>query len=112
MYLILKTFFEKRNNDQDVVKVVSHSHDMIKRIETVMVFGGDGRSHAVPVEWIDYVPVSAENEISVGDLGTDDEVKFRSLGQNNVIYAKGLVSTNTPSLNVDINQLKSIMSKD
>lgn len=109
---ILKTFFERRNNDHDVVKVVSHSYDMIKRTEIVMVFGGDGRSHPVPVEWIDYVPVQAENEMSVGDLGTDDEVKFRSLGQNNVIYAKGLVSTNTPSLNVDINQLKSFMAKD
>lgn len=109
---ILKTFFERRTNEQDIVKVVSHSHDMIKRTEIVMVFGGDGRSHPVPVEWIDYVPVQVENEMSVGDLGTDDEVKFRSLGQNNVIYAKGLVSTNTPSLNVDINQLKSFMAKD
>lgn len=109
---ILKTFLLKKNNEQDVVKVVSHSHDMIKRVEVVSVYGGDGRYHSVPVEWIDYVPVQAENEISVGDLGTDDEVKFKSLGQNNVIYAKGLVSTNTPSLNVDINQLKSIMNKD
>ena len=85
---------------------------MIKRVEFVHVFGGDGRSHAVPVEWIEYIPVQAENTFSVGDLGTDDEVKFKSLGQNDVIYAKGLVSTSGNSLNVDINSLKSLMSKD
>ena len=109
---ILKTFFDRKEKDADVVKVISHSHDMIKCVEFVHVFGGDGRSHAVPVEWIEYIPVQAENTFSVGDLGTDDEVKFKSLGQNDVIYAKGLVSTSGNSLNVDINSLKSLMSKD
>ena len=108
--LILKTRIERKDGEVDVVKVTSHSHNMIRRTEMVATFGGDGRTHMVPVEWIDYVPVQAEGEFSVSDLGTDDEVKFRSLGQQGVIYAKGLVSGN--ALNVDINKLKSLMQKE
>ncbi len=108
--LILKTSIERKDGETDVVKVTSHSHNMVNRTEFVSVFGGDGRSHMVPVDWIDYVPVQAEGEFSVTDLGTDDEVKFKSLGHNDVIYAKGLVSQQT--LNVDIKQLKSLMAKE
>lgn len=110
--LILKTIFRMKKGQQDVVDVVSHSHDMIKHTEIVMKMGGDGRMHGVPVHWIEYVPVSAENTLSVGDLGVDDEIKFNSLGQQDVIYERGLVSTISDTLNVDINQLKSIMEKD
>ena len=110
--LILKTVLALRQGQQDKVKVTSHSHDMINHTEIVMTLGGDGRMHGVPVHWVEYVPVSEENEISVGDLGVDDEIKFNSLGQNDVIYERGLVSTHSETLNVDINALKSIMAKD
>ena len=110
--LILKTNLVKRNGQQDVVTVTSHSHDMIKHTEIVMKMGGDGIMHGVPVEWIEYVPVTAENQISAGDLGTDDEIKFRNLGRNDVIYERGLVSTMSETLNVNINELKVYMAKD
>ena len=110
--VILKTVIGKKNSNTDTVKVTSHSFDAINRTEMVPVFGGDGRSHLVPVHWVEYVPVTGEGEFSVGDLGTDDEIKFKSLGHNDVVYAKGLISNNGSALNVDINSLKSIMSKD
>ena len=109
--LIIKTVLALRRSQQDKVKVTSHSFDTIRHIEYVTKIGGDGFPHNVPVEWIEYVPVQAENEISVGDLGVDDEIKFNSLGQNGVIYERGLVSTHSETLNVDINSLKSLMSK-
>ena len=56
--------------------------------------------------------MSAQNQISAGDLGTDNEIKFRELGRSDIIYERGLVSTNSETLNVDINQLKAIMAKD
>ena len=108
--LILKTRIKNRNKDSDDVEVTSHSFQTFKRVDMVSVMGGDGRLHAVPVEWIEYVPVQAKGEFSVSDLGTDDEYKFKSLGRNGIIYARGLVSTK--NLNVDINELKSLMSKD
>lgn len=110
--VILKTVIGKKNTNTDTVKVTSHSFDAINRTEMVPVFGGDGRSHLVPVHWVEYIPVSGEGEFSVGDLGTDDEIKFKSLGHTDVVYAKGLISNNGSALNVDINSLKSIMSKD
>ena len=110
--LILKTSLEKRNGKEDVVKVTSHSYDTINRTEIVYKFGGDGRSHAVPVHWVEYVPVTAENKFSAGDLGTDNEIAFRGLGRNDVIYERGLVSTHSETLNVDINSLKAIMAKE
>lgn len=108
--VILKTFFNKKNGESDIVNVVSHSFDTINRTELVPVFGGDGRTHVVPVKWVEYIPVEGSGEFTVSDLGVDDEIKFKSLGQNDVIYAKGLVSGS--ALNVDINKLKSLMKKD
>ena len=110
--LILKTTLEKRNGNQDVVKVTSHSFKTEQRTEIVYRVGGDGRSHAIPVHWTEYIPVTAENQISAGDLGTDNEIKWRGLGRNDVIYERGLVSSHSETLNVDINQLKAIMAKD
>ena len=110
--LILKTSLEKRQGNQDVVKVTSHSFRTEQRTEIVYKFGGDGRSHAIPIHWTEYIPVTAENQISAGDLGTDNEIKWRGLGRNDVIYERGLVSTHSDTLNVDINQLKAIMAKD
>ena len=108
---ILKTNLLAKSQDSDIVNVVAHSFDTIKRVSNVTKIGGDGRAHIIPVEWIEYVPVKAEHQISVSDLGTDDEIKFNSLGQKDVIYAKGLVSTRK-DINVDINLLKSRMKKD
>ena len=110
--VIIKTLFDKKSEDSDVVNVKSYSHDMIQRTEIVTVWGGDGHPHGVPVHWIEYVPVEGGGQFTMGDLGNDDEVSFKSLGQNDVIYAKGLVSTIGQSLNVDINYLKSTMKKD
>ena len=110
--VILKTALEKRQGHQDVVKVTSHSFKTVERTEIVYKFGGDGRSHAVPVKWVEYIPVTAENQISAGDLGTDNEIAFKGLGRDDVIYERGLVSTFSETLNVDINQLKAIMAKE
>lgn len=109
--VILKTKALQSVGDSDIVNVTSHSFDTVKHIEYVSKLGGDGRFHSVPVEWIEYVPVSAENVITVSDLGVDDEVKFNTLGQKQVIYAKGLVG-NDKEINVDIKSLKSQMNKD
>ena len=110
--LILKTSLVKREGNQDIIKVTSHSFKAEPRTEIVYKFGGDGRSHPITIHWTEYIPVTAEDEISAGDLGTDNEIAFRGLGQKDVIYERGLVSTHSQTLNVDINKLKAIMAKD
>ena len=109
--IILKTKLVKKEKESDIVKVCAHSFATQKHLDLIPKMGGDGRMHEVPVEWIEYIPVSQESEITVSDLEIDDEVKFKKLGQSSVIYAKGLVSTMS-DLNVDIKQIKSYMKKD
>jgi len=109
--VILKTTCQSKVQNQDVVGVTAHSYDTINRTEIVMVMGGDGRLHGVPVHWVEYIPLENSGSFVVGDLGSDDEVSFRSLGQNGVIYARGLVSGDE-GVNVDINKIKSQMKKD
>lgn len=109
--VILKTSLAKKAGSDDIVVVTGHSYKGIPRIEIVPKLGGDGKFHNVPVPWTEYVPVQGEDVISVSDLGVDDEIKFRGLGKEGVIYASGLVSTGT-DVNVDINNLKSLMKKD
>lgn len=108
---ILKTQLLTKADGSDVVNVTSYSFRTQKRIENVTKLGGDGKFHTIPVTWIEYVPISNTGTIAVSDLGMDDEIKFRGLGTNNVIYANGLVASDT-NLNVDINNLKSLMKKD
>lgn len=109
--IILKTSLVKKAGGEDIITVTGHSYKAVPRVETVMKLGGDGRLHAVPVPWTEYIPLEGEDVISVSDLGLDNEIKFRGLNQNGVIYANGLVSTST-DVNVDINYLKSLMTKD
>ena len=108
---ILKTSLVSKDKESDIVNVCAHSFKTVKRVQLVSKMGGDGRIHEIPVEWIEYIPVTRDEEIRISDLGEDNEVKFRKYGQKDVIYAKGLVSSNK-ELNVDINKLKSYMEKD
>ena len=109
--VILKTSVQSKVSNQDVVGVKALSYDTIRKVEYVSVMGGDGHFHSVPVPWIEYIPLENSGSFVVGDLESDDEVAFRSLGQEGVIYARGLVSGDE-GVNVDINLIKSKMKKD
>lgn len=109
--VILKTSCQSKQGGQDIVGVTAHSYETFDRVEIVRVMGGDGRFHDVPVHWTEYSPLENSGTFVVGDLESDDEVSFRSLGQQGVIYARGLVSGDE-GINVDINKIKSMMKKD
>lgn len=63
--VILKTQLVDRINDADKLRVNAHSFKGIKHIEYIMMHGGDGRNHSVPVEWIEYVPLVQESYMLV-----------------------------------------------
>ena len=65
--------------------------------------------YGVPVTWYEYIPVSGEGDLQVGNVG-GDELTFRGLGYENTIYMRGLIALKS-GLNVDINSLKSLMAK-
>ena len=109
--VILKTWCQSKAGKQDVVGVKALSYETFDRVDFVPVMGGDGRFHDVPVHWVEYCPLENSGSFVVGDLESDDEIAFRNLGQEGIIYARGLVSGDE-GVNVDINLIKSKMVKD
>lgn len=63
---ILKSSFIKSNDSMDEISVTAYSYDIIPRVELVLMHGGDGRWHNVPVPWDEYIPLEATNNFFVG----------------------------------------------
>lgn len=70
---ILKTSLVKSGNFYDSVKVTSYGYQTIPRVEYVVKRGGDGRMHRVPVEWVEYIPVSQEAHININAVSEEKE---------------------------------------
>ena len=80
---ILKTQTLKAETGRDLVAVTAYSYMGIDRIDFVPVRGGDGNFHAVPVPWIEYIPVERTSHILVGGADAPTEstsVYFHGLG--------------------------------
>ena len=70
---ILKAAPAGRRGGTDSVSVTAYSFDAIDRVDYVSVYGGDGRSHAVPVPWVEYVPVERTSEMALKRVGGSHE---------------------------------------
>ena len=64
---VLKSSFVNSKNGIDEVCISAYSYDIIPRVDLVLVHGGDGRWHNVPVPWDDYIPLEAKNNFYVAD---------------------------------------------
>lgn len=62
---ILKTNFLHKGTDKEIVNVTAHGFCGISRIDYVRKYGGDGNWHSVPVDWIEYFPVSNSTNIDL-----------------------------------------------
>ena len=65
---ILKTELIKRSGDFDTVAVTAYSYSAEPRTSFIPTLGGDGRMHAVPVHWIEYIPLQKTSLISVKNV--------------------------------------------
>lgn len=63
--VILKTKYLSTSSNVDIYDVASSSYKTYDRVDYVMVAGGDGRLHSVPVHWIEYIPESTHKQIAV-----------------------------------------------
>ena len=63
---ILKTNFLCKENGRDRVAVTAYGYATEDRVDFIPRLGGDGRMHAVPVPWIEYIPVQRTSQIAVG----------------------------------------------
>ena len=55
---ILKTSFISSVGDVDEIEVHAFSYEIMPMVDFVMVLGGDGRMHSVPVPWDNYLPIN------------------------------------------------------
>ncbi len=78
---ILKTRFLEKDGRSDRVCVRANAFNAVPRTEYVSVFGGDGMSHMVPVDWTEYIPVYADTVVEMKELGlTEREFQTEAAG--------------------------------
>ncbi len=70
---ILKTSFINKDGKSDNVRVTAYSYKAEDRVDFVSVFGGDGRMHAVPVHWTEYIPISQDSDVKMKQLDMTDK---------------------------------------
>ena len=67
--VILKTQLLAKGANVDELTVEAHGFRTVQHTEYVTKLGGDGNFHQVPVDWVEYIPVSRTSEI---DMTTED----------------------------------------
>ncbi len=79
---ILKSSFVKNEEGIDEACITAYSYDIEKRVDMVSVLGGDGRLHAVPVEWDQYLPLKQENTffIATNEIARGKQIFARRNG--------------------------------
>ncbi|MCF0187340.1 MAG: hypothetical protein HUJ98_12745, partial [Bacteroidaceae bacterium] len=69
---ILKTSQHDLDDGSSVITVHAHGYEAIRRIYYEKKWGGDGRQHAIPVEWYEYLPVVGSGTIYMNEDSKDD----------------------------------------
>lgn len=103
--VILKTGLISKQGLADVNSVYAYSFRTVEHIERITKLGGDGRTHEIPVKWIEYIPVSKVSQIVVQNpKATQKEYNenyqnqafkdflSRFTSNNDMIYKKGFIS--------------------
>lgn len=68
---ILKTEQQSVNGDASTITVYAYGYRSEQRLTYVRVWGGDGKSHSVPVYWDEYLPVTGSGKM---DIKEDNDV--------------------------------------
>ncbi|MGN0866275.1 MAG: MAG1210 family protein [Oligosphaeraceae bacterium] len=77
---ILKVGKVTRTKNAGDVQVTSHGFKGVERRTYVSVWGGDGKCHDVPVDWIEYLPVKRTSSFSLAEqIPTDLAAKVQPL---------------------------------
>lgn len=89
---ILKTREETDKGGSRRIAVTAHGFSGTNRIEYVPVFGGDGRTHGVPVPWVEYEPVSKTSSIVIEESDNSQKSRATHGLQAGEIYRRGIFS--------------------
>lgn len=88
---IVRAYSRSLGSSTNIVDVVGHGYAGEARVDFIPVLGGDGNLHSVPVEWVEYIPVTQQGTMVVGsvkspDLGDidADDAEMRSIWESSV----------------------------
>ena len=70
---ILKTNTIKTKGDIDLVEVIGNSYKEVSRVEYIPVRADNGRVYDVPVNWVEYVPLTACNKMEIKKLNIKED---------------------------------------
>lgn len=108
---ILKTELIKKQGEADSVLITAYAFRGERRVTYIPRFGGDGRTHMVPVVWIEYLPIDRQTVMAVQkkdstrlDININSTSdKFRDMLKNHAdrgawLYERGVFAmlTNKP----------------
>ena len=72
---ILKTKKEQTSGDSSSVTVYAYGYRVEQRISYITKWGGDGRTHQVPVYWDEYLPVTGKRRMDIAEDNHYDDAK-------------------------------------
>lgn len=72
---ILKTKKEQTSGDRSSVTVYAYGYRVEQRISYITKWGGDGRTHQVPVYWNEYLPVTGKRRMDIAEDNHYDDAK-------------------------------------
>lgn len=72
---ILKTKKEQTSGDCSSVTVYAYGYRVEQRISYITKWGGDGRTHKVPVYWDEYLPVTGKRRMDIAEDNHYDDAK-------------------------------------
>ena len=103
-HCILKSEFRTKKGKGDKVNIHAYAYRAENRVTNISVRGGDGRSHIVPVHWIEYIPVEKVTPIVVQPISseerydriidklTSDENLIPNILTGGIYYRRGILS--------------------
>ena len=95
--VLLKAIASSKHGQNDRVTIKGTSYETVPHVEMVPKLGGDGRTHMVPVHWIEYIETSCDNFIEVGEVGGSEQsvrgkmAASKDIDMNQVHYERGLM---------------------
>lgn len=88
---IVRAYSRSNSSSTSLVDVVGHGYAGVPRVDFIPVLGGDGNLHSVPVEWIEYIPVTQQTTLMVGavkssvlNLEDGDDAEMRNVWESSV----------------------------
>ena len=92
---ILKSTFVQKDGNIDHVSIQANAYRTIPRTDYVSVLGGDMRTHAVPVPWDEYIPVSKNTTMALRSLPVSQKEFSGELSASEAFASVRNKTTNT-----------------